>query len=120
MQTPPLVIAGHPADRGVVCLGVSGELDLATAAGLEDAVATAAARPGVHEVVVDLSGLSFLDASGMAALVRARAAAAGTGVLVRIQGARGVVARVLALTGVGEWLSGHPPCAPTEPGHSSA
>jgi len=103
---PPIVIAEHPAGRGVVCLGVSGELDLATAPDLEEAVATAATRPGVHEVVIQLAGLSFLDASGIAALSRARTAAAGAGVLVRAEGARGVAARVLMLTGVGEWLSG--------------
>ena len=107
MQTTPLAVAEHPAHGGVVCLGVSGELDLATAADLEDAVATAAALPGVREVLVELSGLRFLDASGIAALNRARNHAARTGVLVRAEGARGVVRRVLELTGVGERL-GHP------------
>ena len=104
MQTPPLTIAEHPAHGGVVCLAVSGELDLATAADLEDAVAAAAARPGVREVLIGLSGLRFLDASGIAALSRARTGAARSGVLVRAEGARGVVRRVLELTGVGEWL----------------
>lgn len=106
MQMPPLAVAEHPADGGVVCLAVSGELDLATAAELEQTVATAAARPGVREVRVELSGLSFLDASGIGALSRARTSATRSGVLVRAEGARGVVRRVFELTGVGEWLSG--------------
>jgi anti-anti-sigma factor len=59
----------------------------------------------VREVLVDLSGLTFLDASGIAALSRCRTAAATTGVLLRAEGARGVVRRVLDLTGVSEWLS---------------
>ncbi|MGA5302602.1 STAS domain-containing protein [Nucisporomicrobium flavum] len=104
MQTPPLVIADQPVDDGMVCLSVSGELDLAAADDLEKAVAAAAGRPGVREVLVELSGLTFLDASGIAALSRARTAARTAGVVVRAEGARGVVARVLAVTGVGEWL----------------
>jgi len=106
MQMPPFVIAEHPVEGGVVCLAVSGELDLATATDLEDAVAAAAARPGVREVMVELSGLTFLDGSGLAALSRARTAAGKAGFLVRAEGARGVVQRVLAITGMGDWLGG--------------
>ncbi|MEV4702757.1 STAS domain-containing protein [Actinoplanes sp. NPDC049316] len=104
MQMPPLVIAEHPADGGMVCLAVSGELDLASAEDLEEAVAVAAGRAGVREVCIELSGVTFLDAAGIAALIRARAAAMAANVLVRANGARGVAARVLAVTGVGEWL----------------
>jgi len=105
MQMPPLAIAEHPADAGMVRLAVSGELDLATAADLEHAVALAITRPGVRTVVVELSGLTFLDAAGIAALSRSRIAADASGVPLRAEGARGVVLRVLDLTGVGEWLN---------------
>ncbi|UQU61974.1 STAS domain-containing protein [Couchioplanes caeruleus] len=105
MQMPPLVIAEHPVDGGMMRLAVSGELDLASADDLEKAVAAAARRTDLREVLVELSGVTFLDASGIAALSRARTAARAAGVLVRAEGARGVVARVLAVTGVGEWLA---------------
>jgi anti-anti-sigma factor len=56
------------ADRIVVC--VDGDLDMATAPLLRDALADAAGRRS-GAVVVDLAGCPFLDSSGLAALVEA-------------------------------------------------
>jgi anti-sigma B factor antagonist len=47
---------------------LSGELDLATAPELTGVLSPLIAR-GPHEVMLDLSGLSFIDSSGIAALV---------------------------------------------------
>ena len=49
---------------------VSGEVDIATAADLED-VLTAAVDEGSEEIVVDLSGVTFLDSMAMGVLVTA-------------------------------------------------
>jgi anti-anti-sigma factor len=57
-----------------VHLAVAGELDLATAPALHDAVTRIlgdAAEP--PSVVIDLGEVSFLDSSGLGALLRARA-----------------------------------------------
>ncbi|BCJ49451.1 anti-sigma factor antagonist [Actinoplanes sp. NBRC 14428] len=105
MRTPPWAISDHPAEGGVIRLGVRGEVDLATAPDLERAVAGAVARPGAREVLVDLSAVTFLDASGIAALARSHLLAAESGVRLRVCGARGVVRRVLAIAGLAAWLS---------------
>jgi anti-sigma B factor antagonist len=56
----------------LVC--VQGELDLATAPALERALLDAAADAPV-DLVVDLSGVRFVDATGLGALLRAAEAA---------------------------------------------
>ena len=53
-------------------LAVRGEVDLATAPALEDALADAI-RESDGALVVDLSGVEFLDSSGLKVLLRARA-----------------------------------------------
>jgi anti-sigma B factor antagonist len=52
-------------------LAVRGDLDLATAPALEDAVALACAE-GVAELELDFRALDFIDLSGLRAIVRAR------------------------------------------------
>ena len=50
-----------------------GELDMATAPQLEEALRTGE-HENASEIVFDLRGLSFLDSMGLSALLRARAA----------------------------------------------
>jgi anti-sigma B factor antagonist len=58
------------ADDGVTRLVLAGEFDLAAVPQFEDAVAAAEAG-GPAAIVIDLSGLSFMDSSGLRALVTA-------------------------------------------------
>jgi len=51
-----------------VVVRATGELDLATAPALRRAIA-GAGSPGPVELVVDLSGVSFVDAAGLGALL---------------------------------------------------
>jgi len=73
---------------------ISGEIDLAVAAELQ-AVVT-----GDEDVVIDLSGVTFLDSSGIAAIVRAYRQQSANGRLLSVRGATGAVSRVLEITGV--------------------
>jgi anti-sigma B factor antagonist len=57
-------------EGGQVVAVLRGELDVADAANVAARLAVIASRE--REVVVDLSGLEFMDSSGLAALVRAR------------------------------------------------
>jgi anti-anti-sigma factor len=59
----------HSIDQGI--LRLRGEIDLSNADELTRAIA-AAARNG-HEVEVDLSGVTFIDSSGLHAIRRAAA-----------------------------------------------
>ena len=81
--------------RGEARLALSGELDVATSHDVRSAVR--AALGGSNCVTLDLSGLSFLDATGARTLRELKAAASREGRQLRVTGARGAVRRVLEL-----------------------
>lgn len=94
MTSPVLSIVGAIVD-GVCVIRVDGDVDLATSAQLRTALLRSAAAG--HPVTVDLSGVGFLDATGISALVAGRLA---TGGRFRIVGATGLVEKILGLTGM--------------------
>lgn len=89
---------------GAVVVTLRGELDLATAPEVEDAVLEPV-RAGGH-VVLDLRGLDFMDSSGVRVLVAAHSAAQdGGGRLTIVRAAPGgPVQRVLEISGLEEVL----------------
>ena len=56
------------SEGAITTLAALGELDLSTAPKLEAAVERLCADPA-HDVILDLSGVSFIDTSGASALV---------------------------------------------------
>jgi anti-sigma B factor antagonist len=86
---------------GTVTLRPSGELDLATAPVLEQALDRV--LDGGHVVVLDLSGLTFADCAGLEPVRWALRRSPSD--RIRLVGARPLVERVLALTGVQEPLN---------------
>jgi anti-anti-sigma factor len=78
-----------------------GELDTATAEGLTDRLID----PAGPSVVVDLSGLTFLDSSGTAALVKARRRIEQDGSQLRLALPRRNVEQVLGIVGLSGWVS---------------
>jgi anti-anti-sigma factor len=95
----PLTVAVHEQD-GRTVLTASGEVDLLTAATLERPLedALTAREP----LLLDLSGVSFIDSTGLRLLLEARnrAARPGAGGLALRLGDGGRVRRLLDLTGV--------------------
>jgi anti-sigma B factor antagonist len=88
-------IAEHP-DR--VELHLVGELDLSTRGLLESTLARDLPE-SVARVRLDLSGLDFCDATGLAELLAARRAASRRSLTLASQGVRPQVLRLLELTG---------------------
>jgi anti-anti-sigma factor len=80
-------------------LRVRGEIDLATAPGLEEALAPAGAQPSCL-VVVDLTQCSFIDSSGLRSLLRAQERLRRAGSIVAVAGLQPNVRKVFELTGV--------------------
>jgi anti-anti-sigma factor len=80
-----------------------GELDIATAGRLEQAVdeATAGAVP---ELVLDLRELTFMDSTGLRTLAQANAKAGQTGTVLSIWRGPRQIDRVLEISGLGPLL----------------
>lgn len=86
-------------DKGRAVLEVDGELDLFSAPVLRDALIRLAGE-GQHHLVVELSGLKFMDSSGLGVLIGgAKRATAGGGALC-VAGASDRVVKVLRVTGL--------------------
>jgi anti-anti-sigma factor len=54
---------------GSLTLALSGELDISTADRLQDAVSRLCVAEGARELTLDLRALTFVDSSGLAAIV---------------------------------------------------
>ncbi len=95
-------IAGR---AGVTMLRVVGELDIATGPRMSQALSGACSAGG-DRLIVDVSGLSFMDASGLRLLVSVhhRCVEEGRGLVVR--GASGIVRRVFEIAGLASLLEG--------------
>ncbi len=75
---------------------VEGELDLAVAAQLRDAIE----RSQAEQTLIDLRTCEFLDSTGIAVLVRAHQKAADEGRRLVVHSPSSQVARVLEITGL--------------------
>jgi anti-sigma B factor antagonist/stage II sporulation protein AA (anti-sigma F factor antagonist) len=89
---------------GVTVLEVSGEVDLETADQLRDAGINALS-PYAGTLRIDLAGVTFIDSTGLAALVQIRNHA-GAAHHVVIQNARPNVQRILEITGLDKVFAG--------------
>ena len=83
---------------------VSGELDLASSAALEDELVRVA-ESGVTQLVIDLRELEFMDSTGLSTLVKAHQRAEETGQGFGLVRGPQQVQRLLSLTGVEDRLT---------------
>jgi anti-anti-sigma factor len=84
-------------DDGVALIALAGELDLSVVGQLDCAVHETL-EAGLRLLVVDLSGLSFCDSSGLGGLLRASRMVRVTGGTLLVAGAQDAVQRLLQLT----------------------
>ncbi len=91
---------------GVAHLHLGGELDLAAKPAVNELVRRRLADAAITRLVIDLSGVTFIDSSGIGTLIGCRNLAERAGKVLQAIGAQGRVARVLELTGVGDLLGG--------------
>jgi anti-sigma B factor antagonist len=89
---------------GAAVLHVSGELDLASAPRLAEALTELSADP----VVVDLTECTFLDSAGMAVLVASARALSDSGRSLRVVAPDAGILRVLEITAVDTLIAIHP------------
>lgn len=91
-------------EDGAVIMSLRGDVDLACRGMLADTANRLLADNAL--VMADLAAVTFLDSSGLSALVRAKREASRLGRDFRVRSATGLVADVLDVTGLGPWLCG--------------
>jgi anti-anti-sigma factor len=94
-------VVGLDGDAMVV---LTGELDMATASDLTEVLGQVIAH-GPQDVVLDFSGLSFIDSSGIAALVDAQHRLCDQQRRLSIHGARQGAVRVFEIAGLVDFLN---------------
>ncbi|MET7732109.1 STAS domain-containing protein [Streptomyces sp. NPDC005402] len=103
---------------GITVLGLDGEIDHQSVRGLTRALAAAEGAVG-QRVVIDLSRVTFMDSSGVNALIAAFQATEAAGGWLRLVVVRGAVLRTLQLVGLDTVVPFHPTLeealAPTRP-----
>ena len=90
-------------DGDEVVLMLRGEVDLASAPGLEHAVREAE-RTHPSRILIDLRELDFMDATGLAVLVRAQQSARANGHVLALRRGPARVHRLFELTGLADHL----------------
>jgi anti-sigma B factor antagonist len=98
-----LSLSSH-RDGDTVTVAVHGDIDLSTAGQLEQEIFRHAADDA-PAIIVDLSGVAFLDSAGINALLKGRRAADEHGRTFRVTRAQGRVRELLDMTGVWVHLS---------------
>src|SRR3954451_3654960 len=94
-------------DGGVRVIEVRGEVDLAVRKAFNDAV-TAVTRRSIRRIVIDLSAATFVDSTGLNALVRAHQRAEAGGLSLEVVYGSGNVARALEISGLDQLLDVRP------------
>lgn len=86
-------------DPDLVVIRLVGEFDLASSEQVES-VLRECERKARTTVLVDLEELSFIDSTGLRVLLEAKRRAEDEGLVLRVTGSHGPVAKVLKLTGI--------------------
>ncbi|MFF8833297.1 STAS domain-containing protein [Streptomyces sp. NPDC015131] len=106
VEVRPEGAGGAGTGTGVAVVSVGGELDYDGVGQLEEAIRSVRDE-GVHRLVFDLSGLTFMDSSGVNSFLRAqRDAQAGDG-WVRLADPQSSVLRVIELVGLAQAIPLH-------------
>jgi anti-sigma B factor antagonist len=103
---PPQLRVHHQVLDEAVVVTATGEVDMNSVAGLEDQLTSALDTAAV--VVVDLTGVSFLDSTGLSTLLRAHELSGRNGHAFRVVVATRAVERPLCATSLDRLLDLYP------------
>lgn len=105
MAIPPLTItASEPDPSTDDVLALAGEIDLATSHLLVDAIDAAIAR-GAQRVVLDFAEVTFINSTGLGAMVAATKRLRTAGGDLVLRRFRGIPASALATTGLDRFFT---------------
>lgn len=97
-------VVGREGSHSVV--SVRGEMDLHTAPKVEDAIGRCANGSGA--VVVDMSGVTFMDSTALSTFMRSKDQLSGRGVDLRLAAPSPAVGRIFDVTGFGDYFDVFP------------
>ena len=80
-------------------VAIRGEMDLHTSPKVQGAIERASENNGVGAVVVDMSGIAFMDSTALSALVRSKDTLEKRSVSLRLAAPSDAVARIFSVTG---------------------
>jgi anti-sigma B factor antagonist len=89
---------------GLITLVCSGEIDLTAEEALVQACTAVLPSCKGRQLLLDLTEVSFMDSSGVRAVLRCQRAAEEAGVTLRLVVGKGPVTRLFAVAGVAEWF----------------
>ncbi|MGH9119038.1 MAG: STAS domain-containing protein [Acidimicrobiales bacterium] len=92
------VTTGREGGRAVIAL--AGELDVDTAPQVGAALDDLGTDEELTAVIIDVSRLTFIDSTGLRVILAGRESLQAGGATLSLDGASGVVARVLEMTGL--------------------
>ena len=98
VEAEPLLTGEVDCRPGVVRIALAGDLDMLTAPIVRERLSSVEGD-GVTEIVLDLRHLAFIDATGMLALLDARADAEANGHRLILDGVTDRARRLFVLTG---------------------
>jgi anti-anti-sigma factor len=98
-----LTLCVHSGDAGIV-VAVSGEVDVCTEGSLQRVLLRIMRERGAR-LLLDVSGVSFMDCAGLRALLTTRRRAERRGGFMRLVAASAEVRRIIELTGAHEALA---------------
>jgi anti-anti-sigma factor len=103
-KTPVSVSVGEET----ATVAVHGDFDMAATFTVEPAVEAALQQPGLRAITLDLSGLSFIDSTGMNVIVKLETEARANDIALAIVPAPRHVQRVFEVSGLGDTLPFRP------------
>ncbi|MCO6005431.1 STAS domain-containing protein [Actinoallomurus purpureus] len=102
---------------GHTVIAVRGELDIATTPAVRDRILTIL-DDTTTPLVIDLSGVSFCDASGLAMLIGTQRRARSKGVTIALAAPRPIVRKMLRITGLDRAFAIHSTLASAQAGYA--
>ncbi len=94
---PQLGVVAQERDPQTMLVTVNGEVDASSSAALRDGI-KGALTGGYKKVVLDLTGVSFMDSAGLRVLIDTQALGENSGSSVKIEAASDSVSRLLEMT----------------------
>lgn len=91
-------------DGSTATVSAAGEIDLSTVDELRSAV-TDAASDGTEKLRLDLTGIEFIDSTGLGGLLELRATLRSRNVTLEIDAGEGPVRQAMEITGLSELLA---------------